>query len=62
MDLCTVLLMDDSNYPCWLVLVPQRNDIKVYARWMPPLTQNLLLFPSTEAIQLGQELMGVLTS
>ncbi|CAL5220983.1 g3094 [Coccomyxa viridis] len=28
MDLCTVLLMDDTNYPCWLVLVPQRKDIK----------------------------------
>ncbi|CAK0783121.1 hypothetical protein CVIRNUC_006316 [Coccomyxa viridis] len=28
LDLCTVLLMDDSNYPCWLVLVPQRHDIK----------------------------------
>ena len=35
LDLCTVLLMDDCNYPCWLVLVPQRFDIKVHARWMP---------------------------
>lgn len=24
MDLCTVLLMDDSRYPAWLVLVPRR--------------------------------------
>ena len=37
MDLCTVLLMDDTNYPCWLVLVPQRKDIKVSVRWLPPL-------------------------
>ena len=35
LDLCTVLLMDDVNYPCWLVLVPRRHDIKVHARWMP---------------------------
>jgi len=25
-DLCTVLLMNDSNYP-WFILVPARNDI-----------------------------------
>lgn len=24
MDLCTVMLMDDSRYPAWLVLVPRR--------------------------------------
>lgn len=28
-DLCKVFLMDDANYPCWLVLVPQINDMTV---------------------------------
>ena len=36
LELCTVLLMDDSNYPCWLVLVPRRNDMKVHTRCMSP--------------------------
>ena len=54
MDLCTLLLMDDSNYPCWLVLVPQRNDIKVHARWMPPPQQ----LSCTDTIELSHELLG----
>lgn len=24
LELCTVLLMDDATYPCWLVLVPRK--------------------------------------
>ena len=43
MELCTVLLMDDSKYPCWLVLVPQRKDIKVHARCILP--PPAVLFP-----------------
>ena len=58
MDLCTLLLMDDSNYPCWLVLVPQRNDIKVHARWMPPPQQ----LSCTDTTELSHELLGVLAS
>jgi len=41
--LCKVLLYDDSNYPAWLVLVPQVPDVFVRApprfqvceRWEP---------------------------
>ena len=28
-ELCQVLLVDDSNYPAWLVLVPQQNGLTV---------------------------------
>lgn len=28
-NLCRIFLMDDANYPCWIVLVPQINDVKV---------------------------------
>ena len=31
-ELCQVLLMDDSNFPCWLVLVPQQNGVTVRCR------------------------------
>ncbi|BDA47604.1 hypothetical protein COCOBI_10-4530 [Coccomyxa sp. Obi] len=27
-NLCRIFLMDDANYPCWVVLVPQINDVK----------------------------------
>ncbi|EIE23683.1 HIT-like protein [Coccomyxa subellipsoidea C-169] len=27
-DLCKIFLMEDANYPCWIVLVPQINDVK----------------------------------
>ncbi|KAK9814424.1 hypothetical protein WJX72_005751 [[Myrmecia] bisecta] len=26
--LCKVLLVDDANFPCWLVLVPQQNGLR----------------------------------
>lgn len=28
-NLCRIFLMDDANYPCWIVLVPQINEVKV---------------------------------
>uniref|UniRef100_A0A061SI96 Histidine triad protein n=1 Tax=Tetraselmis sp. GSL018 TaxID=582737 RepID=A0A061SI96_9CHLO len=27
LGLCKVLLMDDTNYPCWVVLVPEKNNL-----------------------------------
>mmetsp|Transcript_9202 Transcript_9202/g.23527 ORF Transcript_9202/g.23527 Transcript_9202/m.23527 type:complete len:167 (-) Transcript_9202:19-519(-) len=27
LGLCKVLLMDDTNYPCWVVLVPAKNGL-----------------------------------
>ena len=50
MDLCTVLLMDDTNYLCWLVLVPQRKDIKVCAKRLLPLQQRPVLLSCRESV------------
>ena len=43
-DLCKIFLMDDANYPCWLVLVPQINDVKV--RQLTPLSRQEKYHPS----------------
>ena len=32
LELCQVLLVDDSNYPAWLVLVPRQNGLTVRGR------------------------------
>lgn len=50
-----VLLMDDANYPCWLVLVPRRNGLREVIDLPPELQQQMWqeVAVASQAVQVG---------
>lgn len=57
LPLCRVLLMDDAQYPCWLVLVPRANRLREVID-LPPDQQQQLWREVALASQAVQVLWG----